>query len=71
MINFSYFNSVITVIKYFHNEETCKQALIEARWGDDVVCPHCGKHHFFYVSYTRETLRIKSLTFSHHSSEKR
>lgn len=45
MINFSYFNSVITVIKYFHNEETCKNALAEARWGDDVVCPHCGKHH--------------------------
>ena len=45
MINFSNFKSIISVINYFHNEEICKNALIEARWGDDVVCPHCGKHH--------------------------
>ena len=45
MIDFTNFKSIIAVINYFHNEEVCKNALIEARWGDDVVCPHCGKHH--------------------------
>ena len=45
MIDFTKFNSIIAVINYFNNEQICKQALIEARWGNDVVCPHCGKHH--------------------------
>ena len=45
MIDFSNFKSVISVIKYFNNEDVCKQALVEARWGNDVVCPHCGQHH--------------------------
>ena len=45
MVNFSKFNSIIAVIKHFNSEEICKQALAEARWGDDVVCPHCGQHH--------------------------
>ena len=45
MINFNQFNSIIAVVKHFNNEEICKQALTEARWGDDVVCPKCGRHH--------------------------
>lgn len=45
MIDFSKFNSIISVISHFSSEEICKQALAEVRWGDDVVCPHCGKHH--------------------------
>ena len=45
MINFNRFNSIISVINHFNNEEICKQTLVEARWGDDVVCPHCGQHH--------------------------
>lgn len=45
MINFSHFKSVISVINYFSSEDTCKKALVEARWGDDVVCPFCGQHH--------------------------
>ena len=45
MIDFSKFNSIISVIKHFNNEDICKQTLAEVRWGDDVVCPHCGKHH--------------------------
>lgn len=45
MISFAQFNSIISVINYFNDEQVCKQALAEARWGDDVVCPHCGKHH--------------------------
>ena len=45
MINFSIFKSLIAVINHFNNEEICKKTLAEVRWGADVVCPHCGKHH--------------------------
>lgn len=34
---------------YFNNEDVCKDAIIETRWGkeqgQDVVCPYCGQHH--------------------------
>ena len=45
MINFSKFNSLYSVATYFNAEEKCQQAIVESRWGDDVVCPYCGKHH--------------------------
>lgn len=45
MINFNYFNSLIKVINFFSTEKACEDAIIEARWHGDVVCPHCGKHH--------------------------
>ena len=45
MIDFSQFNNIIALTLYFNSEEKCKQAIIESRWGDDVVCPYCSKHH--------------------------
>lgn len=45
MIDFTQFDSLVTVADYFVDEKTCKQALTEARWGYDIVCPNCGKHH--------------------------
>ena len=45
MIDFSKFNSLFSLTIYFSSETKCKQAIIESRWGDDVVCPFCGKHH--------------------------
>ena len=45
MIDFTHFKSVISVVNHFNNEDVCKQTLVEVRWGDDVVCPHCGQHH--------------------------
>ena len=45
LINFSKFNSLFSVATYFNTEEKCQQAIVESRWGDDVVCPYCGKHH--------------------------
>ena len=45
MIDFTKFSSIISVVKHFNNEEVCKNALAESRWGDDVICPKCGKHH--------------------------
>ena len=44
-INFDNFNSLISVMNYFDSDEVCKKTLAEARWGNDVVCPKCGKHH--------------------------
>ena len=45
MMNVGEFNSLISVINHFHDESICKEALAEARWGDDVICPICGEHH--------------------------
>lgn len=49
MIDFSQFDSLLAMTLYFNNEEVCKNAIIETRWGkgeqQDVVCPYCGKHH--------------------------
>ena len=44
-IDFTMFDSLLSVADYFNTPKKCKQALIEARWGDDIVCPYCGKHH--------------------------
>jgi transposase-like protein len=44
-INFTKFDSLISVADYFDSEKKCKQTLAESRWGDDIVCPKCGKHH--------------------------
>ena len=49
MINFSKFNSIISLTSYFTSDAKCMQAIIESRWGvgeqQDVVCPYCDKHH--------------------------
>lgn len=46
MIDFSQFDSLITMTIYFNNEDTCRQAIVETRWGvgenQDIVCPNCG-----------------------------
>lgn len=49
MIDFSQFNNLFALTQYFDNDTTCKQAIVESRWGvgdeRDVVCPYCGEHH--------------------------
>lgn len=49
MIDFSQFDSLIVMTMYFNNEDTCRQAIVETRWGvgenQDIVCPYCGEHH--------------------------
>jgi transposase-like protein len=44
-IDFRMFDSLVSVADYFKTQKKCKQALIEIRWGDDIVCPYCGAHH--------------------------
>ena len=49
MIDFSQLDSLIAMTMYFNNEATCRQAILEKRWGvgenQDIVCPYCGQHH--------------------------
>lgn len=49
MIDFSKFDSLISMTMYFNSEDVCKQTIIETRWGvdanQDVVCQYCGEHH--------------------------
>ena len=44
-IDFTMFDSLLSVADYFNTPNKCKQALTESRWGDDIICPYCGKHH--------------------------
>lgn len=45
----SQFNSLLQVLDFFKDEETCKNYLAEKRWGVDKqpVCPHCGHPHVY------------------------
>ena len=49
MIDFSRFDSLFSLMLTFSNEDACKNAIVETRWGvgdgQDVVCPYCGGHH--------------------------
>jgi len=36
------FKSLLQVIDYFKNEETCISYLANSRWGETPCCPHCG-----------------------------
>lgn len=48
MLDFSRFNSLMSVIAHFSDLNNCKQFLAEQRWGDDkAVCPYCGKRHTY------------------------
>jgi transposase-like protein len=38
----SQFKSLIQVLDYFKNEETCINYLAQQRWGETPCCPHCG-----------------------------
>lgn len=50
MVDFSNFNNLFSLTQYFNNDEVCKNAIIESRWGKEdgtieVVCPYCGSVH--------------------------
>lgn len=38
----SQFKSLISLLDYFKEEETCKVYLAQKRWGNTPSCPHCG-----------------------------
>lgn len=39
------FKSLIDLVTFYSTDQACIDTLIQVRWGDDVVCPYCGKHH--------------------------
>lgn len=45
MLDFSAFNSLHALVRYFTSNEICKDFLAAQRWGNDVVCPYCGSHN--------------------------
>lgn len=46
MIDFSRFNSLVSVATYFADNKRCKRVLAESRWGKkNAVCPICGEQH--------------------------
>ncbi len=47
------FNSLISLFRHFKDEGACREFLIRLRWGDDVVCPYCGRHHCYTMSSGR------------------
>ena len=62
MVDFSNFDSLFSMVQYFNNDEVCKNAIIESRWGNEdgtieVVCPYCGSVHC--VSRTDGRFRCK------------
>ncbi|RYU89388.1 IS1595 family transposase [Mucilaginibacter terrigena] len=36
------FKSLIQVLDFFKEEDTCKAYLANSRWGTEPACPHCG-----------------------------
>lgn len=44
-IDYTKLNSLISVADYFDSEKKCQQILEDSYWGNDVICPKCGKHH--------------------------
>lgn len=36
------FKSILQVLDYFKEEETCINYLVKQRWGETPCCPHCG-----------------------------
>lgn len=47
MVDFSKFDSLISLINYFKSEETCIRFLERERWNGKVICPYCGKVHSY------------------------
>ncbi len=44
-IDIDSFNSLFSMHDAFTTDRQRKDFLAEQRWGDDVICPHCGQHH--------------------------
>ena len=42
------FDSLVSLVQYFKDDNTCKEFLVTQRWNDgDFVCPYCGQHHCY------------------------
>jgi transposase-like protein len=42
--------SLIDFYNKFSSEQVCRDYLEKARWGDEIVCPHCGSYKAYKYS---------------------
>lgn len=47
-------------IRYFSDPDVCLQTVVNLRWANGVVCPHCGSKEQHYFIKTRRIWRCKS-----------
>lgn len=45
MLDFSRFNSLVSIFMYFSSNDKCLRFLEQERWGKVVICPYCGQTH--------------------------
>jgi transposase-like protein len=43
------FRNILDLVDYFPTEESCHKYLAKIRWGDQLVCPHCGCFRKIYT----------------------
>ena len=53
MLDFSRFNSLVSIFMYFSTNDKCLHFLEQERWGKVVVCPYCGHTHVHHRSNGR------------------
>ncbi len=46
----------------FSTEEACLKFLIQSRWPDGFICPHCGNTESYWID-TRELLQCKKCSY--------
>lgn len=45
LLDFNKFQSLDSLTTYCKSDQDCRDILVQARWGTDVICPYCGGHH--------------------------
>jgi transposase-like protein len=45
----SKFTNLIEVMMHFSDDATCKEYLVQMRWANGIVCPHCGNDDKIYT----------------------
>lgn len=53
-LSLQHFDSLISLVSHFNNDERCRDFITEQRWHGKVVCPFCGYNHIFVRHGERE-----------------
>ena len=49
-LSLQHFDSLISLVSHFNNDERCRDFITEQRWHGKVVCPVCGCTHVYECS---------------------
>lgn len=49
-LSLQHFDSLISLVSHFNNDERCRDFITEQRWHGKVVCPFCGCTHVYECS---------------------